>query len=368
VAFSACILAPKHFPDRTVLFSIETDDGIVDFDCGFTKLWFQSNMQTAPSNIPIPPSYSSGAVLSNGATERNLVHQRNQPAPVIAGAAYPTPTDSTPASPIPLPSTHQRTAEDPTRSLKVIIPAFKRRHLLATTTVASSSSSSTSTQVSIQATYSDSTPPEQSTPPKNPTGQLAAESQLTTILPRHMLPSRRSVVNIQQPSPRRRKRQLSPVLSEAEDNPDSFGPRTSMSPPLPPAITLPDPLPPVPVPTFLPKPGGNLIWDQTLGIWELTISEVWPPEEWKKTLPVFPARVTWNATQMVWMCVPSRALTAPSKTNVGLSPAVRASLEASTRDGEVESIEEGLSIIWHRWRRSWGLFKYVPPTLSSNVS
>jgi hypothetical protein len=353
--------------DRNVLFAIETGSGSMDLNCGFTKLWIQVNMQTLPNtaipqsrskSIPValpPPMYPATAVSSNGPTQQQLAHQHRISAPVAVGTTYPTPTDSAPASPILLPSmvSQQTTIEDPTRSLKIIIPAFKRRHL--STTTASSSSSSQMQGIQFQSTVSKAP-----TQPKSPPEPFVTQSQPTLALSRHTLPRQRSVITIEHPSPRWQRRYPSPLTSDTEDHPGAFGLRASMSPRLPPVNTLPDPLPSVPMPTFLPKPGGNLTWDEETRVWELTISEVWPPEEWRKLLPIFPARVFWNAVQSVWMCEPSKSLTPPHRTNVGLSRAVQASLQACTRDGDPELIEEGLSIIWHRWRRSWGLFEYTP--------
>ena len=143
-----------------------------------------------------------------------------------------------------------------------------------------------------------------------------------------------------------------------DDKPRAWGLRSSMSPPLPPRSTLPNSLPEVPIPTFLPVPGGGLTWDDKRSVWELTVSETWPPEKWKKQLPVFPARVLWNAVQQVWMCEPSRSLTKP---NNQFSQSIQAALEASSIEGPVPSVKPGLSIIWHRWRRRWGLFEYSSP-------
>jgi hypothetical protein len=313
-----------------------------------------SSSRNAPKAIPAPVP-TVDAISFNGSIQRHLARQQKAPGLVMVGTAYPTPTDSAPASPISIPSvgSQQTAAEDPSRSLKIIIPAFKRRHL--STTSASSSSSS-----QMQGIHFDSAVSKASTPPKSLPEPSVTQRQPTLVLSRHVLPSRRSVVTVEHASPRRQKRQPSPLTSDTEDHPGTFGLRASMSPRLPPANTLPDPLPSVPIPTFLPKPGGNLRWDEATGVWELTISEVWPPGEWKKLLPIFPARVIWNAVQNVWMCEPSKSLTPPHKTNVGLSPSVQAALQACTREGEPEPLEEGLSIIWHRWRRSWGLFEYTP--------
>lgn len=215
-------------------------------------------------------------------------------------------------------------------------------------------------------------PPAPPTPPAPP-------APLPSTTQRHALQSRRSVIKIPPPHTRsatalRRStdhppRQPSPVVSEDEedeqDRPGSFGNRTIMSPPLPPRSTLPDVMPPTPLPTFLPIPGGNLAWDEERLVWELTISEIWPPDSWKKQLPFFPARIFWNAAQKVWMCEPSECLRRPDTAKTILTPAVLASLTSARSNGPLPTIEPGLSVIWHRWRRTWGLFEYALPSKPS---
>ena len=374
--------------DRNALFAIENDAGTTDFTCGFTSMWLQMNLHTVPSSliaplapptIPLPNgpfqrSLNPGPTgvqpvttnPSHGSVPSNNLHQSHARSLSLTKTAYPTPTDSAPASPMSLPpvASQPKPAEDSSRSLKIIIPAFKRRHLFTKPGVASTSSSP---PPSINASTPEAGPSESSPRSARPNLPPAMPNGAAPAMQRYGLPSRRPPHR----SPRRHQQRpvaSSPVTSETEENPRTFGLRESMSPRLPPITTLPDPLPPVPVPTFLPRPGGNLRWDVEKYAWELTISELWPPNEWKKMLPVFPARLLWNAAQKIWLCEPSRSLTVPEQDNVGLSPAVRAALYASTREGDVDPVEDGLSIIWHRWRRSWGLFEYVPQKLSPSSS
>lgn len=376
----------------------------MDFTCGFTSMWLQMNLHTIPNavkstalhpdiakpvqmdratpsigapnnNNSIPPS-STLSLIDMSSSIKKSAHVLIQPGPTsqrkAAGAlvtktAYPTPTDSAPASPMTLPpaTSQPKSIEDQSRSLKIIIPAFKRRQFLAIKPAISAPPSHP-----IEKPYAEPGPSKQpSLPPSVRPATRLTHSNSAPVLPNPMLHSRRSFAPAHS-GPRRyqRQRPVSPLTSDTEDSPGTFGPRESMSPRLPPVNTLPNPLPPIPIPTFLPKPGGNLRWDVEKYSWELTISELWPPEEWKKSLPVFPARVLWNAAQKIWLCEPSKSLTHPDRDSIGLSPPVRADLYASVRDGELDPIEEGLSIIWHRWRRSWGLFEYTPHKPTPPVS
>lgn len=255
------------------------------------------------------------------------------------------------ASNVTSPTTAQAPGNNQNNSLKIIIPAYKRRSLGAQKETQVNGRETPRANANLNGAGQNIV--------SAPVARPKRSEQPIPAIPRHLLPARRSSQRINHSStPLPPPMTIDSSATSDDEKPGGWGLRASMSPPLPPSNTLPDPLPTVAVPAFLPIPGGGLTWDHTKSVWELTISEAWPPEEWKKKLPVFPARVLWNAVQQVWMCEPASSLTKP---RIRLSPAVQAAFESSTIDGPLNLLEPGLSIIWHRWRRTWGLFEYVSP-------
>ncbi|KAG8805475.1 hypothetical protein FRC17_005487, partial [Serendipita sp. 399] len=186
------------------------------------------------------------------------------------------------------------------------------------------------------------------------------QGQTIPTITNHLLTSKRPSVKVSYSSPRRRntaKREIAtPTPPEVSDLSDeepepldtdtairTIGTRTSLSPPLPPSHALPNPLPEISPPSFLPKPGGNLRWDPERKGWELTVSEACPPSEWQKILPVYPSRVFWNPVLQIWTCEPSKGLSHPPKEDrIGLSPQVWEELRAATREGPLPTVEPGL--------------------------
>lgn len=352
--------------DRNVLFTYEKDGLVIDSTCGFSPQWLKLNLHSIPQaiSVQLPPQGSASLapfIVPIAKTHREQSHfsNRNPKRPsmeivtgypkAIQNSEYSAPTISSVTSlDSPEPSSQQiRISEtDQSGSLKIVIPAHKRRKNTHAQKEANAKAkveaqSNVKTRRVIPGAGRRPAPPLNTDP---------------TCVPQHMKPTKQLVKPVH-PSSIQQPGESSSSTSE-EDKPGLYGIRSSTSPPLPPINTLPNPLPPVPLPTFLPIPGGNLAWDHKRRLWELVVSEMWPPEEWKKRLPVFPARILWNPVQAVWMCEPSTSLTKPPHR---LSSALQASVEASKTNQPLPQHDKGLSIIWHRWRRTWGLFEYKSP-------
>ncbi|KAG8799540.1 hypothetical protein FRC16_004867 [Serendipita sp. 398] len=382
--------------------------------------------EKGPKATSDPPASTPVSVLTSTSTSTST------PKPVApitpeSSAASRGSVDSSDSvsSPTPMP----KIKEEPSVSLKIIIPPFKRRATAAaaikppenpvsankpivstaaevnTATVLPSRavpSAAASSSAALATITPSPTPPRVDGPPRSfhPSSGLVVfpaamppplfawgplpQVQPVSTLPTHLLTSKRPVIKVSYSSPRRRNKikqvvatHSPPAVSDPSDDEPSenyavirrIGPRGSLSPPLPPSHTLPNPLPDISPPTFLPKPGGNLRWDEERKRWELTVSEAFPPSEWQRLLPVYPSRVLWNPALQIWCCEPSMELTWPPKEDkIGLSKEVRADLVSSKRDGPLPVLEPGLCIIWHRWRRTWGLFQFDPQRQPKIVS
>ncbi|PVF97943.1 hypothetical protein CPB86DRAFT_807023 [Serendipita vermifera] len=389
------VLVRSRGPQRDVLFTHEVGGFVHDLTCGFSHSWVHTNLHTVPESlskapppwtpyVPLPtPTLTNGPtpklpikdVSMRDVTEIDNVFKKPLDTPFSASKpASPISEPSPPLSPTtsasipPSPATHTPNSQSNTndkndsRSLKIIIPAHKRRHLSSSgNTEVAEVPSDNAREVPRAATVAAITPPK-------PPLRTLRPSATAPSTPRPSHPLRQTVSNFDRRYPRRRHTlptPPSPISSSSSsegEEPGRFGMRESMSPPLPPSSTLPDPLPPVPLPSFLPRPGGNLGWNDQRSVWELTVSEQWPPKVWESLLPCFPARILWNPIQKVWMCEPSESLRSPQiGQGVGVSSQTLMELESSRAEGPPPQLEPGLSIIWHRWRRTWGLFEYVAP-------
>ncbi|CCA70708.1 hypothetical protein PIIN_04642 [Serendipita indica DSM 11827] len=410
-------------PGKEALFACRIGDSgyVWESTLGFSDKWIEMNIRnpnppfymphimTMVSSMTAPQNYSFGPVVVAPATQVQVMDKlsvqttvtgklsaQSSPLVVVNGSSHLESSSANPESSSTGSLPQKRHNQDGQQSLKIRIP--KRRATTATarpfTTEPlvhiknTSASPPPSTKASLPVfaplvkqefgpvLSTNGLPPSNlpstsGNPVQTPASRNVQPSHLTTTrlvpappLRRTRMGTRESIAlskQTREPSP-------APSTSSSSsdvDQPGKFGVRESMSPPLPPRSLLPSPLPPVPVPECLPRPGGDLRWDDEKSFWELTISESWPPSQWKKLLPVFPARLIWDPANNLWMCIPSEVLTSPPPKDatgmgrIGLSLDVQAELDSARRVGPLPRITEGHSIIWHRWRRTWALFEYV---------
>lgn len=118
---------------------------------------------------------------------------------------------------------------------------------------------------------------------------------------------------------------------------------------------------PVPIPTHLPKPGGELYYHLEAQTWEVTMGGAADEAAWSKGLPVFPCRVIWNAAREVWRCVPCERweiITAEERVRTERDKRI-VPIRRGWQSEDVPFVLDGLALVWQRSRRKWTLEEYV---------